>query len=368
MKIVADQDIFQVAEYFSTHGKLVLMPGREITRKHVSDVDVLLVRTITDVSSELLDNTSVKFVASASAGFDHIDTAYLNKQGIRYVYAPGCNAAGVVDYFFAAMAWLHRGSNVSWFDKSVGVIGCGNVGSRLVTRLNKLGISCLIHDPFLPLEHEHSSKLVSLDEALSCEIATVHTSLTKSGTHPTFHLLGSEQLQQLSDNAVLVNASRGEVVDSDALKIVLKERPDLSAVLDVWEGEPDISQELLELSTIGTPHIAGYSENGKRRATEMVYSAFCEFAGLHPQSADSETRPLKALLSEEALDENWVSSLLLQAYPINQDFLPRPVSAQAFERLRNEYRFRKEFSDYSLSSKTQTPEQRRLGLALGFAE
>ncbi len=353
MKIIADQDIYRVEDYFSSMGELVLLPGRKISKSNLLDADALLVRTVTKVNRELLENTPVKFVGSASSGCDHVDKCVLEEKGIYFNHAPGCNAYAVVDYFFAVLAWFNIHYQLDWQKKTVGIIGAGNVGSRIATRLHQLGIDFSIYDPFLNADHELAPWFTSLANVLKQDIVTLHTPLTYSGEHPTYHLLNRERLSHIKKQALLINASRGEVIDNQALYEVLHDEKDLEVALDVWESEPHINPLLLEKVKIATPHIAGYSTNGKLNGTRKIFEDFCRFFSLADKGGhDSPSRSiLKGAVGKTALES--ISLNILKVYPIDKDFIGRGQSPQqlaaSFDLFRNNYRFRRETSDYSLA-------------------
>ena len=354
MKIIADQDIYQLEDYFSGLGELVLLPGREISQQDLVDADALLVRTVTKVNRKLIENTSVKFVGSASSGFDHIDKPLLEEKGIHFEHAPGCNANAVVDYFFAVLAWFNLHYQIDWQNKTVGIIGAGNVGSRLATRLQRLGMSFSIYDPFLSSDHELATSFSSLENLLQHDIVTLHTPLTYAGDYPTHHMLNRERLAQIKKDALLINACRGEVIDNQALFEVLQGTHDLKLALDVWESEPDINPSLLDRVQIGTPHIAGYSTNGKLNGTRKIFDDFCQFFSI--ENNGNHESPSRLLLEGETgkTDLETISLNILNAYPIEKDFIEGGQSPQqlaaSFDLLRNTYSFRREFSDYSLAA------------------
>ena len=270
MKIVADENIAYAKHFFAELGELVLMAGRSITTADVRDADVLLVRSVTLVNRALLAGSAVKFVGSCTIGTDHVDQNYLTEAGIHFAFAPGCNAQAVVEYVWAAL----QGLAVDVTAARVGVVGCGNVGGRLLRALHNKKVNAVGNDPFLsPADFP----LVDLDVVMQCDVICLHTPLTKTGTHPTFHLFDQSRINQLKAGAVLLNAGRGAVIDNAALLQRLEQQQDLQVVLDVWENEPAIDGNLLAQVAIGTPHIAGYSAEGKLRGTEMVYEALCAF-------------------------------------------------------------------------------------------
>ena len=357
MKLIIDENIPLADGFFADLGELVKKPGRLLTRDDVKDADVLLVRSVTQVNEALLQDTPVKFVGSATIGEDHIDVDYLRAQGIGFASAPGCNAVAVVEYVAAALLDLEERLGWSMQGKTLGIVGLGNVGSRIKPVFEALGLSVLACDPLLA-EQGHSG-LVSLDEVLQADIVTLHTPLTRSGAWPTYHMLGSEQLRALPEGAILINASRGPVIDNLALRTVLADRGDLSVVLDVWEGEPLVDPELAQRVEIATPHIAGHSFDGKARGTAMIYEALCRFL------QRSATKSLDDLIPESALhliDLNEAEEitncrdLVRKVYRIEEDDVNLRSALQharehriaAFDQLRKHYRLRREFSAVEL--------------------
>jgi len=361
MKIVADQAIADVADVFAPLGELVLLPGRDIGPGDVRDADALLVRTITRVDETLLAGSRVQFVGSAASGTDHIDQDYLAAHAVRCCSAPGCNADAVVNYVMAALAWLELNEGVTWRDRPVGIMGAGNVGSRLATLLLSLGMEVRVHDPFLAANHPLAGSFATLDDVLACRLVSLHVPLTDDGPHPTWHVLGNYRLAQLAPETVLINAARGEVVDNNALLALLETRADLTVALDVWEFEPDIDSRLLARVAIGTPHIAGYSLNGKRNATRMVYEGLCEHFQLPPSAFNEKA-------AKPVIEAGSVSEAVLKAYPIEQDFLSLESSdlGAEFERRRNGYHFRREFRDCCFKADDWSVADSRVLKALGF--
>lgn len=281
MKILADQNIPCVADAFRDLGQVELMPGREIRRKHLADCQCLIIRTVTRVDAVLLDETPVEFVGTATIGTDHIDLDYLAAAKIGCSNAAGCNAEAAAEYVVSGLFALAQSKDFDPFQLKAGIVGFGNVGSRLHQKLDTLGIECLVCDPPLQEASTSSQEFVDLDTILrECNFVTLHVPLTHDGRHPTFHLLDTERLQGLANGCLLVNAARGEVVDNRALLDLLDKRDDLLVFLDTWENEPKLSRELLQRVDLATPHIAGYSVEGRLRGTQMVLDAACAHFGL----------------------------------------------------------------------------------------
>ncbi|MGN2431140.1 4-phosphoerythronate dehydrogenase PdxB [Pseudomonas syringae] len=281
MRIVADENIPLLDAFFADFGDIRRLPGRSIDRAAIADADILLVRSVTPVTREMLEGSPVRFVGTCTIGTDHLDLAYFQEAGIQWSSAPGCNARGVVDYVLGSLLTLAEIEGVDLRQRTYGVVGAGQVGGRLVTVLKALGWDVLVCDP--PRESAEGQGFVSLDEIIQrCDVISLHTPLTRAGDMPTWHLFDEARLRQLRQGAWLINASRGAVVDNAALHDVLLDREDLQAVLDVWEGEPQVNTALADLCVIGTPHIAGYSLDGRQRGTAQIYQALCAFLGQPP--------------------------------------------------------------------------------------
>lgn len=289
MKIVADENIPLIHEVFDELGHVETFAGRSISAEQVKDADVLLVRSVTKVNERLLRGSCVKFVGTCTVGTDHIDTAYLAQQGIGFSAAPGCNANAVVDYVISTLAALSQGveegQGFDLFSRCVGIVGVGNVGRRLRHRLEAMGVRCICTDP-LQDDSQEVQGLVHLEQLLAeADIISFHVPLTTTGEHPTYHLLNASNLLQLKQDTILINTARGPVIDNEALKGALAKRPDMTAVLDVWEYEPEVDMELLSRVVFATAHIAGYSLDGKIRGTQMIYQALCQHFNL-PETMD----------------------------------------------------------------------------------
>ncbi len=322
MRIVADHNIPHVADAFRDLGEVELLPGREISHEHLRDCRCLVTRTVTKVNRDLLDGTPVEFVGTATIGTDHIDLAYLERAGIGCSNAAGCNAEAASEYVISGLFALARQLGFDPFARRAGIVGYGNVGSRLVAKLEALGIECLANDP--PLEQEGGSEreFVSLDTLLrECDLVSLHVPLTRAGEHPTWHLFDGSRLAQLLPGCLLVNAARGEVVDNTALSQLLAGRDDLRVFLDTWESEPRINRELLRQVDLATPHIAGYSVEGRLRGTQMVLDAACRHFDLssswHMNRLLPEPRRL-ALRAGESAAQSW-ANLFREHFDITRD-------------------------------------------------
>lgn len=360
MKIIADENIPCVQQAFSTLGEVTLRPGRQLCAADVRTADILLVRSVTKVGRDLLEGSRVRFVGSATIGYDHVDRDYLEQHAIGFATAPGSNATSAAEYVVSAILALAERDAFDPADKSVGIVGCGNVGSRVQQKLTVLGMRCLVNDPPLQAQGGHND-FVELAEILRTDIITLHVPLTQTGKYPTHHLVDQAFLESLGPGAILINAARGAVVDNQALERVLDQRDDLSVVLDVWEGEPAINTALLEKVALGTPHIAGYSLDGKLRGTEMIYRAACEYFGLASQGWHAgDDLPERCALQLDEPGQDVLRAAVFHSYDVRQDDrrLRSIVSLDVdehpvyFDRLRKEYPVRREFPETPLVANT----------------
>ncbi|WP_024644175.1 4-phosphoerythronate dehydrogenase PdxB [Pseudomonas syringae] len=376
MRIVADENIPLLDAFFADFGDIRRLPGRSIDRAAVADADILLVRSVTPVTRELLEGSPVRFVGTCTIGTDHLDLAYFQEAGIQCSSAPGCNARGVVDYVLGSLLTLAEIEGVDLRQRTYGVVGAGQVGGRLVTVLKALGWNVLVCDP--PRESAEGEGFVSLDEIIQrCDVISLHTPLTRTGDVPTWHLFDEARLRQLRQGAWLLNASRGAVVDNAALHDVLLDREDLQAVLDVWEGEPQVNTALADLCVIGTPHIAGYSLDGRQRGTAQIYQALCAFLGQPPVITldDLLPRPWLAQVSLDAdTDPVWaLNTLCRSVYDPRRDdadfrrSLTGDTASQrlAFDALRKHYPPRREIEGLKVRLEGHPDELVQIVTALG---
>lgn len=273
MQIIADENIPHIHDYFSVFGNVVTVNGRHMSADQVAGADVVLVRSVTPVNRSLLEGAPVKFVGTCTIGTDHLDLAYLQNAGITYASAPGCNAGGVIQYVLTALSQLRE----NWMSLKFGIVGCGNVGGRLYRTLRSLGVNCVGYDPLLLSSSE--LQLVDFDEVLQADVLCLHAPLTRESAFPSYHMFDQAVLARLKPGSLLLNAGRGGVIDNTALLALLEAGADLEVVLDVWEHEPAINAQLARAVTIGTPHIAGYSDEGRVNGSIMICRALAEFVG-----------------------------------------------------------------------------------------
>jgi erythronate-4-phosphate dehydrogenase len=357
MKIIADANIPFVAECFSSIGEVITVGGREITPGVVCDADVLLVRSITQVKADLLAGSKVRFVATATIGFDHVDIDFLGRNNIGFTSAPGSNANSAAEYVIAGMLEASGKRDINLEGQSIGIIGVGNVGSRVAKKCAALGMRIFLNDP--PLQRQTGDvKYLPLEELYDCDFITFHTPLTFEGIDKTYHLADERFFKSLKKGCILVNASRGGVVDSEALKQVIQTERLKAVVLDVWENEPNIDIELLGMVDIGTPHIAGYSLDGKISGLIMIYKAVCEHFELSPKYSieDFLPEPIVPQLKIEPSAGNEQEALLdamRQIYDIREDDNrlrkigeePEDKRGEYFDGLRKKYHIRREFQN-----------------------
>ncbi|WP_213989823.1 4-phosphoerythronate dehydrogenase PdxB [Sodalis sp. dw_96] len=356
MKILVDENMPYAQALFSRLGEVLPVAGRHIAADTLRGADALMVRSVTPVNAGLLQGSGVKFVGTATAGTDHVDEQWLADAGIGFSAAPGCNAVAVVEYVFSSLLWLAERDGFALADKTIGIIGAGNVGGRLNRRLQSLGIRTLLCDPplaargdagpFYPLE-----KLVA-----QADVLTFHTPLTRTGPYQTWHQVDDSLLAALPDGRILINACRGGVVDNAALLTALERGKKLSVILDVWEPEPALSLPLLGRVDIGTPHIAGYSLEGKARGTTQVYEAYSRFLGtplLAPLDQLLPAPAVERVRIQGPLDEGMLRRLAHLVYDVRRDDAPLRRGAAVpgeFDRQRRQYQERREWSSLRVES------------------
>jgi erythronate-4-phosphate dehydrogenase len=373
MLIIADQNIPFVCEAFSTFGDVVTVSGRDIHPETVKDASILLVRSITRVDSELLKNSNVRFVGTATIGTDHVDTEYLKLSSIGFAGAPGSNADSVADYITAALVEISRVRGVELSGSSLGIIGAGNVGSRVARRAAALGMRCLVNDPPLQRVCDDGSFL-KLEEVLSCaDFVTIHVPLTVAGPDATFKMADRKFIDKIKNGAILINTSRGEVIDEPSL-IALRNRLG-GFVADVWYGEPNINTDMLKIADIATPHIAGYSFEGKLNGVEAVYNAACDFFS-HEKLWNKNSHLTDACrpVIDVSASNNPIRFCLNRAYDIMADDrklklvtgMPYMERAGYFDLLRQQYQHRREFSHFKVRCGSGQEKELKILSALGF--
>ena len=372
MKIVCDNKIPFIRGVFEPYAEVVYLPGNETTAEVVRDADAIVTRTRTKCDAALLAGSSVKVIATATIGFDHIDTAWCEANGILWRNAPGCNSWSVKQYIGAVLATLARRRNLRLSGMTLGVVGVGNVGSKVAKTAEALGMKVLLCDP-PRARREGPEGFVSLDELVAAsDIVTLHVPLSREGEDATWHLFDADRLATMRPGQILFNSSRGPVVDNAALKAALQAKALRAAVLDVWEGEPEPDRELMSLLDIATPHIAGYSADGKANGTMSSVRTVASVLGLpltdwRPEGIPAPAQPLEFTLDAAGKDlQEVLSEALLYTYDILADDRALRAHPECFEKLRGDYPVRREPTAFTLRLSGGSPEMAVRLSDLGF--
>ena len=356
MKLLVDENITFAKEAFSSFGNLKLLNGRSFTNNEVKDADVLIVRSITPVDKDLLKNSKVKFIGTATIGTDHIDLNYLESNKIKFADAKGCNADSVSEYVFIALLRVASEEKILLKGKTIGVVGIGNIGSRVAKLAELFGMKVLKNDP--PLERKGvGQNYVSLNEILDADIISLHVPLSSEGIDNTFHLFNSDNLKKIKPGTTIINTARGAVIDNSALLRESAQRK-FKLIIDVWENEPSINISLLERTEVGTAHIAGYSFEGKVNGTRMIYQSLCQYLNIIPtwKPELSKIEQIDLRVPEDETYEERLYKFFATIYNIqNDDSKLREISkyrlneqAGYFDKLRKDYPIRREFSNYTV--------------------
>ena len=369
MKIVVDNKIPFIKGVLEPYAEVVYLPGKETGAEVVKDADALITRTRTVCNESLLKGSAVKVIATATIGFDHIDTEWCEANGIWWTNAPGCNSWSVKQYVSSVLVSLAKKHGLKLEDLTLGVVGVGNVGSKVAVAAKALGMKVLLNDP-PRARKEGPDGFVDLDEIVAkSDIVTLHVPLEKGGEDPTWHLFDAARMAAMRRNQILINSSRGPVVDNAALKQTLKAGGLKGAVLDVWEGEPELDPELVSLLDYSTPHIAGYSSDGKANGTMMSVRAVAGKLGLPltdwcPTDIPAPTHGLHkgveaqtfSIDAEGKTRQEVLSEAILYAYDVAVDSEALRSNLSAFESLRGDYPVRREPSAFTVQLKNGTPE------------
>lgn len=355
LKIVADDKIPFLRGVMEPYADIAYLPGAAITADDVREADVLFTRTRTRCDEALLTGSRVRLIVTATIGFDHIDTGYCQRAGIRWVNAPGCNAASVRQYIAAALVTIVRQRGLRLTDTTLGIIGVGHVGRGVADAARALGMRVLLNDPPRE-EREGSDTFTSLDELLrQSDIVTCHTPLTTDGPYPTHHLASAHFFDRMKDGAAFINSSRGSVVDSAALRDAALRGKLAAFVLDTWEGEPNIDRTLLRDALLATPHIAGYSADGKANGTAVCVRTCSQMFGIDaladwfPPTLPAPPMPTDfAIDATGRTDEEVFYEAVTHTYPIEADSARLKTSPETFERQRGDYWTRREFPCFRL--------------------
>ena len=378
MKIVADENIPFVKEAFSGLGEVTTVEGRRITHSALAGAEMLLVRSVTKVGAPLLEGTKVRFVGTATIGADHVDLAYLRKRGIAFAAAPGSNATSVAEYVTAALLVLARRGGYRLARKSIGIVGVGNVGSRVEAMARALGMKVLLNDP--PLARKTGNpKYLPLARLFKADFLTIHTPLTMEGPDATYQMVNEDFVARMKEGAVLINTARGAIAEGRALKRALDGDHLAEVVLDVWENEPNPDASLIERTAIATPHIAGYGYDGKVRGMEMIYRAACKHLKAKPRWRMADVLPPppypQLLLKARARnDEDVIRDAVLTVCDVEADDaamrkilqLPAEDRPAHFDKLRRDYPVRREFHNTRVSIQGSRAALARALKGIGF--
>ena len=353
MKIIIDDKIPYIKGAFEGVAEVVYLPGSKTTPEVVKDADAIVTRTRTSCNEKLLSGSAVKFIATATIGYDHIDTDYCDRVGIKWTNAPGCNSKSVEQYIASTLMVLAERNNLQLKDLCIGIVGVGNVGSKVANVCNLLGMKVLLNDP--PRErNEGSTAFVNMDIIKDqADIISLHVPLNVKGEDITFHLGNEAFLFSLKRKPMLINSCRGEVIETNAVKTALKAGYISGFVCDCWENEPDIDLELLAMTGLATPHIAGYSKDGKATGTRMSVQAISEFFGLglnnwQPTGIELPDYPFIDLNGEGMSEQDIISKAILSTYDIRNDDRSLQNNPDQFEKLRGDYPTRREFTAYTI--------------------
>ena len=360
IRVVADDRIPFLKGVLEPYTDVVYLPAEEINREALMQADALLVRTRTRCDEKLLTGTSVNFIATATIGYDHIDTEYCDRKGIRWVNAPGCNSSAVMQYLTAALLFISRREKSPLPGRTLGIIGVGNVGSKVEKAGKILGMKVLLNDP--PRKRrEGSRKFIPLDILLKeSDIVTLHVPLIKSGMDKTFHMINRNTLDLMKKGAWLINTSRGEVAATSGLKEIIATGKLSGVILDVWEREPKIDRRLFAGTELGTPHIAGYSFDGKANGTAMIVKAFAEHFNVplkdwYPAGVEKPEYPEIQIDCKGMTAEEVIRKAVMHTYKINYDDAELRIYPRCFETCRENYPFRREFPAYKVRLFNEIP-------------
>lgn len=357
MKIYYEDSMPYAAEFFSDLGDCQVFSHKTVNAEMLADADVLLTRSTTKVNAALLSkNKRLRFVGTATAGTDHVDKDYLAGRNTPFFSAGGCNAVAVAEYVLSAMVVMANRLNWDLADKTVGIVGAGNVGTALSRVLTVLGINHKLCDP--PLADAGDKRdLVALDDIMDCDVISLHVPWVKAGAYATQYMFDQARLEKLTENQLLINACRGEVIDNQAAVSLFEQGKKLNLVMDVWENEPTINTDLIPYTALATAHIAGHTIEGKARGTEMLYLDLCQQLAITPNKKLSDYLPSAESLKIDAANQQnmWqtIQELVLSVYDISEDdrqFRAKHHDAESFRYIRKHYPIRREFSAIAVNA------------------
>lgn len=373
VKFVADNKIPFLKGVLEPYADIQYLNPKDITHDVIKDKDALIIRTRTNCNSELLQETKIKFIATATIGFDHIDTAYCKRNNIKWINAPGCNSSSVMQYIASVLLTISSRKKINIADLTIGIVGVGNVGSK-VERLAKIfGMNVLLNDP-PRARKEGNERFVDLEELISkSDIITFHVPLIKEGEDKTHHMADKNFFNKFNNRKIVINTSRGQVIETGAIKNAIKEKAVNASVLDVWENEPNIDMELLKMVDIATPHIAGYSADGKANGTSVCVKNISSFFGLnidkdwYPQELPKPGNSSEIFIDcKDHLNQEIFYKAVVSSYDIMKDDGILRNSVETFEKQRGNYPVRREFPFYRIKTQNCNIEIENKLKKLGF--
>jgi erythronate-4-phosphate dehydrogenase len=373
VKIVADNKIPFLKGVLEPCADIQYLNPPDITHDVIKNADALIIRTRTNCNAELLEGTNVKFIATATIGFDHIDTVYCERKNIKWINAPGCNSSSVMQYIASVLLTISCRKNINLTDLTIGIVGVGNVGSKIERLAKILGMKVLLNDP--PRARKEGNKgFVNLDELISqSNIITFHVPLIKEGEDKTYHLADENFFNKFKKSKIVINTSRGQVIETNSIKNAIKDKLVNIAVLDVWENEPNIDLELLKMVDIATPHIAGYSADGKANGTSVCVKNISSFFGLnidkdwYPKEIPRPGNSREILIDcKKHSNQEIFYKAVVSSYDIMIDDGILRNSAETFEKQRGNYPVRREFPFYKIKTENCINEIENKLKDLGF--
>jgi len=358
MKIIADKNIPFIRGVLEPWADVEYYEGSRINNDILAGADALIVRTRTRCDKNLLQGSGIKFIGSATIGTDHIDLEWCRENGIRCCSAPGCNSGSVMQYVASVLAYFVLEHGIKPDATTLGLIGVGNVGSKVAEMARVLGYNVLLNDP--PRERmQGKDEFSPLNRVLAeSDIISIHVPLTYEGPDKTYQMVNEAFISKMKDHAIFINTSRGQVADERALMSGLVKKSPRSAVIDVWRNEPVINGDLLKAVELATAHIAGYSLDGKAKGTMMVIRQLAGHFGLplaewEPQSVPLPSNPLIDISAFAGSDDEIISRAILHTYSVVKDSEKLKKNPASFEKLRNDYPPRREFHAYRVKGKNE---------------
>lgn len=371
LKIIADDKIPFLKGVLEPYADIKYLPGNQIDKKSLAGADALLIRTRTKCTESLLKGTGIRFIGTATIGFDHIDTRYCETHGIRWTNSPGCNSSSVQQYIAAALLKMSLEFKFGLKDKTIGIIGIGNVGSKVSSFAKAMGMNVLQNDP-PRARKEGPEQFVDIDTILTeSDIITLHVPLNYVGHDRTHHMINDRSIRKMKKGAWLINTSRGEVAETNAFKKALNSGRLGGAVIDVWEHEPDFDIELMHKTFISTPHIAGYSTDGKANGTSMIVNLLSDFFDLlpgkwYPEKIPAPALPMIEISGKGKNTDDILREAVFHSYNITEDDIRLRFSPADFEKQRGEYPLRREFTAYTVKLVNSNKQTAKLLVSLGF--